>query len=97
MDEEYRINTNPDTNDADKVRCHEAGHIYAHSKAVVEFSDADMADALWNLIPLCHNCNCRMGRRQAFQFIDAGNPTMRDIVEYVEQKQQFERNFPNAK
>eukprot|EP01043_Picozoa_sp_COSAG02_P082275 COSAG02_NODE_20538_length_826_cov_1.584594_1_plen_31_part_01 len=31
MDEEYRINTNPDTNDADKVRCHEAGHVYAHS------------------------------------------------------------------
>ena len=97
MDEEYRINTDPDTSDADKVRCHEAGHVYPHSKAAVEFSDRDLADALWNLIPLCHNCNCRMGRQQAFQFIDAGNPTMRDVPEYIEQKQQFERNFPNAK
>ena len=87
----------PDTSDADKVRCHEAGHVYPHSKAAVEFSDQDLADALWNLIPLCHNCNCRMGRQQAFQFIDAGNPTMRDVPEYIEQKQQFERNFPNAK
>eukprot|EP01043_Picozoa_sp_COSAG02_P019431 COSAG02_NODE_934_length_15809_cov_59.853787_10_plen_460_part_00 len=94
MDEEFRINTDPSTSDADKVRCHEAGHVYPHSKAAVEFTDSDMADALWNLIPLCHNCNCRMGRQQAFEFIDAANPAHRGMPEYVAQQQQFERNFP---
>ena len=69
MWEEYDVNTSPATLDCDKVRCHEAGHIVAHSvgKPII----GDEIDGSWNLIPLCHNCNCRMGRQLAWDFIAA--------------------------
>jgi hypothetical protein len=93
MQEEFTINTGVNTPDAEKVRCHEAGHVFAHSKGVILFPDD--VDSLWNLIPLCHNCNTRMGRQLAFQFIGASNPPHCTSVDYTTQKHLFERNLRN--
>ena len=92
MDEEFTINTDVDTLDDDKVRCHEAGHVCAHSRGKPIIGDE--IDSLWNLIPLCHNCNCRMGRQNAFPFIAAAKPAHVDMLEYRDAKTEFERNVP---
>lgn len=68
MEEEFTINTDQNTLDADKVRCHEAGHVLAHSRGKPVIGDE--VDEIWNLIPLCHSCNVRMGRQNAFTFIN---------------------------
>ena len=92
MWEEYDVNTSPATLDCDKVRCHEAGHIVAHSvgKPII----GDEIDGSWNLIPLCHNCNCRMGRQLAWDFIAASVAGHLHLPGYVNAKAQFEHMLP---
>ena len=92
MDEEFTINTDVDTLDADKVRCHEAGHIFAHSlgKPII----GDDIDGSWNLMPLCHNCNCRMGRQLAWTFIAASHATHLHMQEFVDAKAHYEQSLP---
>ena len=94
MDEEHEVNTSSATLDCDKVRCHEAGHIYAHSLGAPIIGDA--IDDFWNLVPLCHNCNCRMGRQLVWDFIARSNASHLHLPEYVAAKALYEQNLPEA-
>ena len=87
MDEEFRHNTDSRNKGQEQVRIHAAGHVYAHSLGG--------PDLLWNLIPLCHGCNCRMGRHLAFDWIEqkaAGAPVL-DTAEYKEARARFDIEF----
>jgi hypothetical protein len=90
MEEEFQINRT--AVDDKKVRCHEAGHCLAHSlgKPVI----GDHVDEKWNLIPLCHSCNVRMGRQNAFAFIEKVQPTRMAKAEIRMARAEFERMCP---
>ena len=83
MAEELRINANPRTAAADHVRTVEAGHVHAHARGG--------PDELWNLIPLCHSCNCQMQVNLAFDWIESRRPAPAHVnhPDYIARKQCF--------
>ena len=92
MEEEFTTNVGHVGNDVAYVRCHEAGHVLAHSigKPVI----GDRVNELWNVIPLCHSCNVRMGRMNAFSFIEKANPERLMHQTYQSAKLLFEQKCP---
>jgi hypothetical protein len=51
-------------------------------------------DIWWNLIPLCHGCNYRMGRQMAFTWIERkGAAAARSTHEYKAARQHFTTHF----
>ena len=92
-DDEYRINTAPGTANCDKVRAMEAGHIYAHSRGVALIGHD--IDGLWNLMPLCHTCNARMGTQTAWDFIAVqSNVHHLHTPDYVAAQALYEQSCP---
>ena len=83
MDEEWAVNTNSNTVPENYVRTFEAGHVHARSMGG--------PDVTTNLIPLCHACNCRMGKHQAFEWIEARHPPAPHLehTDYLTRKQAF--------
>ena len=83
------VQSNVAADDAGWVRCHEAGHVFAHSLGG--------PDELWNLVPLCHACNGLMRRNQAFDWIEKLVPDRVHHEDYTSAKDEFVIQFATFK
>ena len=83
------VQSNVAADDAGRVRCHEAGHVFAHSLGG--------PDELWNLVPLCHACNGLMRRNQAFDWIEKLVPDRVHHEDYTSAKDEFVIQFATFK